>query len=359
MFPFMKQSLSAILNPIRSIPIVASVPPNVLNANRVILGTHDGTFHCDEALALGLLLMLPDHGINAMICRSRNPNELSQCKVVVDVGAVYEPENYRFDHHQRGFDQVLEGYNTKLSSAGLIYKHFGRDVIRAVLTGIQSTAAQDETFVEACYQRIYKDFIEHIDAFDNGIEVADGALRYHISTTLSNRVGWLNPSWNEAVSVETINDNLFREAMLLTSSEFLYHVYDLSSSWLPARSIVQDAIDRRFEHDSLGRILVLSQHCPWKDHIFDLEAKANVNQILYILYQDSAGSWRIQAVPLDPNSFSSRKALPEAWRGLRDQALSEKAGIDGCIFIHASGFIGGHATKEGAIWLAKKALEMN
>lgn len=193
--------------------------------------------------------------------------------MVVDVGAVYDAANNRFDHHQREFNQVMEGYNTKLSSAGLIYKHFGRDVIRAVLNGIESTAAKDETFIEACFHRIYKDFIEHIDAIDNGIVVADGAVRYHISSTLSNRVGWLNPNWNEAVSVDTINDNLFREAMLLASSEFLYHVYDLSSSWWPARSIVQEAIDTRFEHDSLGRILVMSQHCPWKDHIFDLEDK--------------------------------------------------------------------------------------
>jgi hypothetical protein len=31
-----------------------------------------------------------------------------------------------------------------------------------------------------------------------------------------------------------------------------------------------------------------------------------------------------------------------------------QAGIEGCIFIHASGFIGGHATKEGAIAMAIK-----
>jgi hypothetical protein len=32
---------------------------------------------------------------------------------------VYEPDNNRFDHHQRGFGEVFgHGYNTKLSSAG-------------------------------------------------------------------------------------------------------------------------------------------------------------------------------------------------------------------------------------------------
>ena len=63
---------------------------------------------------------------------------------------------------------------------------------------------------------------------------------------------------------------------------------------------------------------------------------------LYIVYPDeTAGTWRIQAVPTSPDSFESRKALPEAWRGLRDEKLSEVSGIDGGIFVHASGFIGG------------------
>lgn len=62
----------------------------------------------------------------------------------------------------------------------------------------------------------------------------------------------------------------------------------------------------------------------------------------YVVYPDEmAGAWRVQAVPLDPDSFEDRKGLPEVWRGLRDEKLSEVSGIDGGIFVHASGFIGG------------------
>lgn len=62
----------------------------------------------------------------------------------------------------------------------------------------------------------------------------------------------------------------------------------------------------------------------------------------YVVYPDeTAGTWRVQAVPVSPDSFESRKALPEIWRGLRDEKLSEASGIDGGIFIHASGFTGG------------------
>lgn len=63
---------------------------------------------------------------------------------------------------------------------------------------------------------------------------------------------------------------------------------------------------------------------------------------IYVIYPDeTAGTWRVQAVPVSPESFESRKPLPEEWRGLRDEELSRASGIDGSIFIHASGFIGG------------------
>jgi len=51
-----------------------------------------------------------------------------------------------------------------------------------------------------------------------------------------------------------------------------------------------------------------------------------------------------------------RRSLPECWRGLRDSALSEKSSIDGCIFVHTSGFIGANRTYEGALEMARQAL---
>lgn len=50
---------------------------------------------------------------------------LETLDAVVDVGGVYVPRRYRYDHHQKGFDEVLgHGFTTKLSSAGLVYKVF-------------------------------------------------------------------------------------------------------------------------------------------------------------------------------------------------------------------------------------------
>ena len=66
---------------------------------------------------------------------------------------------------------------------------------------------------------------------------------------------------------------------------------------------------------------------------------------LYVIYPDEAGgNWRVQAVSLESDSFTSRKALPSEWRGLRDQELSKVSSIPGCIFVHSSGFIAGRSS---------------
>ncbi len=81
--------------------------------NGVIIGTHDGSFHCDEALAVSMLKTLPKFK-DAQVLRTRNLALLAQCDIVVDVGAEYIPENHRYDHHQREFTGTFDGFNTKL-----------------------------------------------------------------------------------------------------------------------------------------------------------------------------------------------------------------------------------------------------
>merc|ERR1712117_908697 len=105
-----------------------------------------------------------------------------------------------------------------------------------------------------------------------------------------------------------------------------------------------------------GNIVVFDNICPpWKDHLYALESE----KILYVLYSDSTnGSWRIQCVPISEGSFASRRPLPEAWRGIRDEKLSQLTGIDGGIFVHASGFIGGNSTFEGAMKMADASLNL-
>jgi uncharacterized UPF0160 family protein len=49
-------------------------------------------------------------------------------------------------------------------------------------------------------------------------------------------------------------------------------------------------------------------------------------------------------------------SLPAAWCGLRDDELSAVTGLPGSVFVHTAGFIGGHATYEGIVAMAKMAI---
>jgi uncharacterized UPF0160 family protein len=81
------------------------------------------------------------------------------------VGAVYDEATNRFDHHQREFTGVFgHGFSTKLSSAGLVYKHYGRQVIANVL-GLPL----DHPDLETIYLQVYKNFVEAVDGIDNGV----------------------------------------------------------------------------------------------------------------------------------------------------------------------------------------------
>ncbi|KOM58212.1 hypothetical protein LR48_Vigan11g124600 [Vigna angularis] len=75
---------------------------------------------------------------------------------VLDVGGVYDPARDRYDHHQKGFEEVFgHGFSTKLSSAGLVYKHFGKEIIAKELK--VDEVHQD---VHHIYLAVYKSFME-------------------------------------------------------------------------------------------------------------------------------------------------------------------------------------------------------
>ena len=55
--------------------------------------------------------------------------------------------------------------------------------------------------------------------------------------------------------------------------------------------------------------------------------------------------------------FIYRVPLKTSWRGLRDKELSEASGIPDCIFVHASGFIGGAKSRESVMEMALQSLK--
>lgn len=324
--------------------------------NKMKIGTHNGAFHCDEVLACSMLKRLPEFS-DADIVRSRDPAVLDGCDIVVDVGGVYDHGKKRYDHHQKTFSDTMKTlvqgkeWETKLSSAGLVYVHYGREVIASILQ------TKDQQLLDKMYDKIYDKFIEEVDANDNGIATHDGPPRYAVTTTLASRVAGLRPAWNDTVQDF---DAGFYKAMDMVSKEFEDRVRFYAEVWWPARRVVASVMEKRFEVHPSGRILAFDEtFCPYKEHLFELEEEQGLTgQILFTIFEDSTNkSWRVGTVPLRPDSFECRRTLRSEWKALRNDELDAKSGIEGCVFVHAAGFIGGHNNREGALQMAVKSLE--
>ncbi|KAF8474933.1 metal-dependent protein hydrolase [Kalaharituber pfeilii] len=315
----------------RALSTMAS-PPNRLKTAPLSIGTHK---LADEALAVYMLRLLPDYQ-DATLVRSRDPELLEACDIIVDVQGQYDGIKH-FDHHQP---------------------------LRPRIISERLSLSPDHPNTTILLQKLYNEFIEALDANDNGISAYPADIKPSFNDkgiTLPSIVGALNPEWNNPIT-DKEHDERFEKASKLIGDIFLQKLDYYSNAWLPARDLVLAGINNRKSIHPSGKILTFEISIPWKDHVFTLEEELGIpadEKPLYVLYGEGPGkNWRIQAVPVAKDSFKSRKPLPEAWRGVRDDKLSELTGIPGGVFVHASGFIGGNKTYEGVLEMAKKALDM-
>uniref|UniRef100_A0A7S3N8K1 Uncharacterized protein n=1 Tax=Euplotes harpa TaxID=151035 RepID=A0A7S3N8K1_9SPIT len=338
---------------------------------RSIIGTHSGVFHCDEVLGCTMLKYTKQFA-NPAIIRSRNPAIHELTDILIDVGDVFDVETKRFDHHQKTFEGYFHGektkenenderFVTKMSSAGLVYKYFGKEVIRnlAEMWEADLGVTQDKVdqAVEEIYIDLYKDFIKEIDAIDNGVSQFKKGYqpKYHISTGLASRVSRLNPAWN----VEDQNpDKPFQKALGVTEDEFLAQIYAKLKIVRPAYNVVLNAFENREEFHESGQVIYLKQVCPWKSHLYKIEEETkNEGLIKFTIFQAPDGMYRVQAVSVSQQAFENRISLHEDWRGKRDEELQKIAGLDSLRFVHHSGFIGGAGTLADAIKMVEISME--
>lgn len=299
------------------------------------IGTHNGVFHADDLFAVAALKML--FKVDAVV-RTRDEKALAECGLVVDVGGVYSQETLQFDHHQRGFYDPKGSYEANLargsvringvpySSFGLVWRCFGSRI-----TGSSKVAARvDETIVQS------------VDAADCGFSLhgkptIEGARSLSISAALSS----LNPTWEEGGDF----DNAF-DAAVEVAAMFLKRAIAAAKGTVNAETAVQQAQAAAGDDP----VVVLDKFVPWGE--FDFPPAA-----LYVVFPSEVGTWMVQAIPPRPGSFDKRKPLPASWGGLRDAEFSKVTGLDGSVFCHVGLFICGHQTREGALALARLAVE--
>jgi uncharacterized UPF0160 family protein len=78
---------------------------------------------------------------------------------------------------------------------------------------------------------------------------------------------------------------------------------------------------------------------------------------LYVV-RPAGNGWTVSAVPPERGSFGQRQPLPEAWAGLRDGELAQVTGVADASFCHPARFVCGAQSREGAVALARRAVDL-
>lgn len=308
------------------------------NQPRPVLVTHGGTFHLDDAFAyavLRLALGLGAPGQDHTLVRTRDERVIAGADLAWDVGAAYDPDAGRFDHHQRGAPVREDG--TPLSAAGLVWRAYGEAAVRALLGPSRVQAAPAAASV------IEREVVRRIDEIDNGVGQPGDALG------LSAAVEDCNPRWDSPeVGDRAAEDAAFLRAADLIGS-FLRRRAEAARARLGAEAVVLAA------HASSAdpRILELGRKLPWEEAAF-----AHGLPVLYAVYPVPTGTWMVDAMPPEPGAFGQRLPLPAAWAGLRDAELAGACGVADAVFVHVSRFVGAARSREGALAMARRAVEI-
>ncbi len=292
----------------------------------LLAATHSGSFHADDVFAFAILKAARDGAIR--LTRSRDAADWDAAEVVFDVGNIYDPAKGRYDHHMR--DKPLRDNGEAYSSAGLIWRDYGRDAIARLCPA--ATPAQ----VQVVWAKVDKGLIRDVDLMDNGaMERHPG----HFSTVLET----FCPTFAETGVDE---DGCYQQAVALADQVLVRAVAQGF-----AAALAQDAVARAAAQAEDPRIVVLDTRLPWDDAVFDL----GLDSVLYVI-RPAGKDWTVSAVPPARGSFGQRKSLPATWGGLRDGELAQISGVMDATFCHSALFVCGALSREGAIAMARLAV---
>lgn len=287
------------------------------------IAVHNGTFHTDDVFACAVLaLVYKERGVD--IIRTRDEACITAAECAVDVGGVYDEAMLRFDHHQKGGAGVREN-GIPYASFGLVWHRYG-----AQLSGS-----------EVCAHRIDERLVQGIDAFDNGYDTEstqDAVHMYSCGEIISS----LRPTWQENTSM----DQLFLDAVALAKNVLIRciaHAKAYTEATLHIQSAYENASDKR-------SIELEKEYPGWA------ETLQHYPEPLFVYYQRENGGWGAKAVPQTKHSFAVRKPFPEAWAGLRDEALQQITGVPDALFCHNGRFIVAAGSKDGIVRLVTQAI---
>lgn len=278
--------------------------------------THDGVFHADDVFS-GALCRLIWPG--AAIVRTRKPDLISNAELAFDVGGG------AYDHHQPGGNGVRPN-GVPYASFGLLWCAYGWSVC----------GDNHEIAVE-----VDRGLVQAIDAHDNGYALATPVVDGVQPLTVSHIISSFNASWDEPQNFDADYWRAVSFASVVLERAIV-RARGVVVARTEVRQAVADAID--------PRVVVLPYFVPWQQALTEASEDA-----LLVVYP-SAGTYRVQVVPVTPGQPGARIALPESWGGKDGDELRAITGVSDATFAHRQRFIAGAESRDGALALAKLAL---
>jgi len=149
---------------------------NLINhkEDNLTIQTHNGKIHSNEVASVALLVNYFGRKDKVTtVIRSRNLNPHSD--ILVDIGEIYDHGSLKYDHHGSDFSEFWKNSEVPLSSTGLIWRHYGKEMIEMYLSENNEEYDYSENYTDDIIEEL-KDIIYHnifleIDAHDNGFKL--------------------------------------------------------------------------------------------------------------------------------------------------------------------------------------------
>jgi len=309
----------------------------------MLIATHGGKFHADDAWAVAVLKVLfPE----ADVVRTREQARIDAADFAIDVGGVWDPATGRFDHHQKEFDGARAS-GVPYASAGLVWREYGARCVAALAERHTGERLADDTAQQIAYA-IDADIVQYLDLSDVGVaKNAPGS--YGLSAVVSGfNPGWLDEQrlgYGEAVEV-------YRMGQFMRAVEFLTDIMGNAVRYRVGAMLAVTQV-RQAEVLEDGRLLFLKNAAlPWSSVV-----RKEMPKVLFVISHSlTEQRYMLHTVSVDTESFDARADLPAAWAGLREAELAAVTGVEDAVFCHTGRFIAAARSYAGALAMARQAL---
>jgi uncharacterized UPF0160 family protein len=293
--------------------------------------THNGKIHSDEVSSIALLstyFSYKNHEITVL--RTRDFEKFLLTDILVDVGLEYNHDSLKYDHHQKDFNETWSDKDTVLLSClGLIWRHYGSEIIEMYLT--DNSDQYDDSFnyseetINELKDIIYYKLFQEIDATDNCTPFGNDYI--------SPLVAALNGDIND----EEIQNENFNKAVELVGNIFNIKFKEIINSYFN----FQKDLETVKQMNLSGPYLIVDKNIPT---IFKCLTELDPeNKIKFCIFVN-------QKEQKEQNEYTikARNKFNPVCPILSEDMLRQSCNENDIIFVHKGGFLAKTKTLETA-----------